>query len=277
MYDLQIVRKRRRRKIAALVALFCAIGVSSLVITSFLGRTTGTFTVAVKNSSVKLALSKTEDFAEATSYLRIDKLLPLRESSYVDLPPDDELDNEEVPYDYGTVYDAKNNPDSLTFIKYTFYIRNMGTSIAKYNLAINLSDREKAIDGTGRTLDDTLRVMVYENDPSVENSHKRDVYAKEAASFNYNKAGDKVRNEFISTYPSGSNQEDDSHELAKLFEPGTTIVNYPVGNFKKGDIKRYTLVIWLEGEDPQSNGVDEEPEGASLKLGVDIDAHENQQ
>ena len=276
MYDLSIVKKRRRRKIAALVALFSAIGVSTLVVTSFLGRTTGTFTVAVKNSSVKLALSKTEDFAEATSYLRIDKLLPLRESSYVDLPPDDELDNEEVPYDYGTVYDAKNNPDSLTFIKYTFYIRNMGTSIAKYNLAINLSDREKAIDGTGRTLDDTLRVMVYENDPSVENSHKRDVYAKEAASFNYNKAGDKVRNEFISTYPSGSNQEDDSHELAKLFEPGTTIVNYPVGNFKKGDIKRYTLVIWLEGEDPQSNGVDEEPEGASLKLGVDIDAHENQ-
>ena len=40
-------------------------------------------------------------------------------------------------------------------------------------------------------------------------------------------------------------------------------------------MRRYTVVIWLEGEDPQSKPDTEYPEGATLKLGVDITAHEN--
>jgi len=274
MYDLQHVKKRRRRKIAAVVALFSAIGVSSLVITSFLGRTTGTFTVAVKNSSVSLSLSKTDDFKDAKSYLRIEKLLPLRETTFDNLPADDELDNQDNDYTYGTVYDNDQNPDSLRFIKYTFYVRNMGTTPATYNLSINLGDREKAKDGSSRTLDDTLRVMVYENNGLDKTSHDKKIYAKEAASNNFDTDGNKVRNEFISTYPSGYNQEDDEHKFAELFLPGTSIIKYTQGNFQKGDMKRYTLVVWLEGFDPESDAKDEEPIGASLKLGVDIDAHE---
>ena len=74
MYDLQYVRKRRRRRIAAFVALFASIGVTSLVITSFLGRRVGSFTVSLQNSSVQLALSEKESYENPTSYLRIDKI-----------------------------------------------------------------------------------------------------------------------------------------------------------------------------------------------------------
>ena len=38
---------------------------------------------------------------------------------------------------------------------------------------------------------------------------------------------------------------------------------------------RYTIVFWLEGADPQSDPNESYPEGATLKLGVDISAHEN--
>ena len=276
MYDLQYVRKRRRRKIAAVVAFFSAIGVASLVTVSFLGRTTGTFTVAVTNSAVRLGLSKTNDFSKSTAVLHIDKLLPLRETSYVNLPSDDILDAEEQEeFKANVIYDEQGNPDSLQYIKYTFFISNLSNTIASYNLNINLGDRNKSNDGTERTLDDTLRVMVYQNDGD-SNNHDRLIFAKEAAKNNVTIDNKDTRREFISSYPSGSNQEDADHKLVDYsFAPGQTIYTYKVNNFKKGDVKRYTLIIWLEGEDPQSNGDDEIPEGASLKLGVDINAYEN--
>ena len=74
MYDLLFVRRRRRRKIAAVVSVISAMGVGSLAIISFLGRTVGTFTVSVQNSTVRLALSEKQDFKNSTSYLRIDEL-----------------------------------------------------------------------------------------------------------------------------------------------------------------------------------------------------------
>lgn len=275
MYDLQYVRKRRRRKIAALVSAFTSIGVAALIIVSYLGRTVGTFTVAVTNSAVKLALSKKADLSDATSHLRVDKLYPLRETSFENLPNASELDNEAVDYDYGFNYDEDGKPDSMYFVKYTFYVTNLSSTIARYNLSIKLTDRKKSEDGTNRALDDTLRVMVYENDPSVPDSHNYTVFAEAAAEYNYDSEGNKTRKEFISSYPEDSNKEDDTHKLAETFLVGETIVKYTVNNFKKGDVKRYTLVLWLEGEDPQSDNSKEIPEGASLKLGVDIAAYEN--
>ena len=38
---------------------------------------------------------------------------------------------------------------------------------------------------------------------------------------------------------------------------------------------RYTMVVWLEGADPQSVPSEDYPEGATLKLSVDISAYEN--
>ena len=74
MYDLEYVKKRKRRRLAALVSLFSSIGVASLVVVSFLGRTVGTFTVSIQNSTVKLALCEKSNFEEPTSYLRIDNI-----------------------------------------------------------------------------------------------------------------------------------------------------------------------------------------------------------
>ena len=84
MYDLQYVKKRRRKKIAALVSLFTGIGITSLVIVSFLGRTTGTFSVSIRNSSVRLSLSQKEVCGDKdlTSYLLCDQILKFREFTF---------------------------------------------------------------------------------------------------------------------------------------------------------------------------------------------------
>ena len=275
MYDKLFVKKLRRRKIAALVSLISGIGVTSLVIVSMLGRFTGTFTVSLANSSVTLSLSEKESFENPTSYLRIEKLDLFEEYTYESLPLSI-LDDEETPYNYGT-YQNKQGDTVMRYMKYTFYVGNTGGKTAAYDLKINLLDRNKSTDGSERTLDDTLRVMVYENDVSDDYTtvwHGVEVYAKEAAEYNLDKDGNRTRREFVSKYPY-ENKEDEEHKLAQSFVSGSEVVTYTRGGFLQGQKRRYTIVSWLEGEDPQSEFVKDAPVGASIKLGVEITAYEN--
>ena len=280
MYDLQYVKKRRRRKIAAFVSLFAGIGITSLVIVSFLGRTVGTFSVSISNSSVKLSLSDKLDFKEPTSYLRCDQLLKFREYSFTRFGGLDGvswLDDENVTYDDEKAYtydEITGKPDALYYFKYTFYVRNMGSSIAQYSMSVNISDNRKSNDETGRTLDDTLRVMVFENDAKSD-KHEYKVFAKDSHVPNYDIDGNPARREFVILPPEynkqGGNYETTEYPLAKKFSDA----KYVVKDFAKGDIRRYTIVIWLEGDDPDADPTDEPPEGATVKLGVDIAAYEN--
>lgn len=283
MYDLLYVRKRRRRKIAALVSSFSAIGVTALVIIAFLGRTVGTFTVSVANSTVKLALSEKQEYKNSTtSYLRIDEL----PSTYFEYSYDwfdnlDLVDSEKNDYYYGA-YRESGQVVGMYYLKYTFYVINVGTKLAQYTMNINLDECTQSEDNTSRTLDETLRVMVFENDPlAEEENHDYEVYAKDIVDSRYktyDKDGNQTFREFISNYPYAKNDgglyEDDAHPLAKSFiRTGKTIIKKNVTNFRKGDMRRYTLVYWLEGSDPQANidGQDA-PQGAKIKLSVDINA-----
>ena len=278
MYDQLLVKKRRRRRIAALTSVITGIGISALVLVSFLGRFTGTFTVKLANSSVKLSLSDKESFENPTSYLAIEKLDLFEETTYTALPKQEILDNEETPYNEGSYTNDKGEA-VMRYLKYTFYVMNMGGKTAKYDLKVTLVDRNKSTDGTERTLDDTLRIMIYENDvvedTSGEKYHTTGIFAKEAAEYNIDKDGNRTRREFVSSYPY-LNEEDDDHPLATSFENSSVVTTYTRGGFLQGQNRRYTLVVWLEGEDPQSEYLKEAPVGASIKLGVEITAYENE-
>ena len=278
MYDQLFVKKRKRRRLAALVSLISGIGISSLVLVSFLGRFTGSFTVKLSNSSVKLSLSDKESFENPTSYLALDKLDLFEETTYSALPKQEILDNEGTPYNEGS-YQNEKGEAVMRYLKYTFYVMNMGGKTAKYDLKVTLVDRNKSTDGTERTLDDTLRVMVYENDvvedTTGEKYHTTGIYAKESAEYNVDKDGNRTRREFVSTYPY-LNEEDDEHPLATSFESSSVVATYTRGGFLQGQNRRYTLVVWLEGEDPQSEYLEEAPVGASIKIGVEITAYENE-
>ena len=287
MYDLQFVRKRRRRRIAALVSVISAIGVASLVTISFLGRTVGTFTVTLQNSSVRLALSEQEAFTNQTSYLRIGDL----PSTYYEFSYDwftgfDQLDNESNSYLYGSIKDAEGTVKGLQFLKYTFYVKNVGNTPASYTLSVNLDDATQADDGSGRTLDQTLRIMVFENDPTIPDSHEFEVYAKDVVDTRYQVRdieNNPTNREFIWHVPAPISEdgvlvlkETKDYPLAKSFLeiPGSPAkVKKQVKGFDKGDMMRYTLVYWLEGEDPQATYSDKnEPKGAKIKLSVTINA-----
>lgn len=293
MYDNLLVRKRRRRRIAAFVALFSSIGITSLVIISFLGRSVGTFTISLNNSQVNLALIDKKDSTNYSTYLRITESGKYIENTYKDVLGKgvDYLDNEDTPYNVGEYeyqYEDKNTGELITakgleFFKYTFYVKNVGTKAASYKMKINVDDRTRADDFSGRSLDDTLRIVVFENDPDTD-KHDYKIYAKKAKENNRTIGGKVVDCEFIANPDYDARQETEEYRLVdKSFNGGSeysdkgTIIEYNVDNFIRNDIKRYTIVFWLEGYDPQSKPEDEHPEGATLKLGVDIFAYEKAQ
>ncbi len=274
MYDLQFIKKRRRRRAAAFISLFSGIGIASFVTISFFTGRVGSFSVSLSNESVKLALSEKASFESSSSYLRLDEVLPFQEYHYRDLPTVDVLDNEITSYNDARAVglDEKGNKDCMYYVKYTFYVRNTGNMTAHYQLSLKLSDRNKSRDGTERSLEDTLRVMFFENDASSD-KHDYKIYAKEAAGNNHLRDGSITNQEFVG-YNSIGGQEDDNHPLAETFTSADVVCTRDVPNFRNGDVKRYTIVFWLEGEDPQSNTSDEAPADAKLKLGVEIRAYE---
>ena len=62
---------------------------------------------------------------------------------------------------------------------------------------------------------------------------------------------------------------------AEQFESPNVVTTLVVSNFKPDEVRRYTIVNWLEGYDPQSNNYSAPPKGARIKLGVEINAYEN--
>ena len=293
MYDYLLVKRRRRRKIAAFVALFSSLGITSLVIISFLGRSVGTFTVSLNNSQVNLALTEGKDSTNYSTYLRVNESGKYVENTYKHILGKGAgyLDNEDTPYnagEYDYTYLDKTSGEyktakGLEYFKYTFYVKNIGNKAASYTMNINVDDRTRADDFSGRSLDDTLRIIVFENDPETD-KHDYRIYAKAAKENNRTIDGKVVDREFIANPDRDTRQETEEYRLVDGSFGGTneykndgTIITYEVDNFLRNDIRRYTIVLWLEGYDPQSRPEEEYPEGATLKLGVDIAAYEKAQ
>lgn len=278
MYELGYVKKRKRKVLAAVASLIGGTGVGALVIVAFLGRFVGTFTVTVDNGEVKLALSETSAFEEPASMLRVNELRPYTETTLTALPSASDLDNEETPYTLGAIYDDQDNWIKVEYFKYTYFVKNVGNKSARYEMTVHIVDETPADDG--RTLYDTVRVMVYSNSGDEPNVHERRIFAApKLEEYNYNANGDRTKQEFVAE-PTADKTEDAAHPLAEPFED-RVIARYTVDGFGINEMMRYTIVTWLEGNDPEAETVDSQgkkkdpPIGASLKLGVEINAYES--
>ena len=98
------------------------------------------------------------------------------------------------------------------YIAYTFYIENLGDTITDYW-------SELIIDDVIKNLDEAVRIRVYKNGVPI-------TYAKVSSNGNPEKE----------TVP---------------FETDELITHEHVENFSPGDKNKYTIILWLEGSDPE--------------------------
>ena len=277
MVDLQYVKRRKRKRIAELVAAVGSVITAVFVIVAFLGVQAGTFTVAMKSSNVKLSLSTTPDFEEPTSHLRVTDVQKMDTYCY------QEFKNELGKLDFSSIdtpdttyldfaYRKKDGTvSSVPFFKYTFFVRNEGETEAQFTMNLNILENIPDPE-TKRTLDGLLRVLVFED------GVMSDVFAKRSTDgTHYDPTKDPTDPDYYTDreYIDGNPESDIYEGLATRFINNTLIVTLERNNFGLTDVSRYTVLYWLEGHD-YPEGYFDQPKDAKLKLGVEINAYENQ-
>lgn len=110
------------------------------------------------------------------------------------------------------ILDQEGEHSKDNYIAYTFFLKNNGEDIVNYI-------REIKINSVIKDVDEAVRVAVYLN-------REKSLYAKKA------KSGSPEPGTIAFT---------SSHQV--LYETRS--------NMKPGDVDRYTIIIWLEGEDPE--------------------------
>lgn len=142
----------------------------------------------------------------------------------------DTMDNISIdwlPKDIDTEAEGGHNGDN--YIAYTFYIENEGEDTINYWYSI-------LIDDVILNVDEAIRVMVYLNGEET-------VYAK----------------------LNGFTEEPELD--TKAFYSKDTVMLESRQNFSPGDVDRFTIVIWIEGDDPDCTNA---LLGGELKMHMDI-------
>lgn len=124
-----------------------------------------------------------------------------------------------LPKDIDTQAEGSHNGEN--YIAYTFYLQNMGQHTINYWYEI-------PIESVSRNADNAIRIMVSLNG-------ERTIYAKTA------KNGE----------PEPAYYHVEDPELTTPFFSQTMVCVEERKDFNPGDIDRFTLVIWMEGDDPE--------------------------
>lgn len=252
MVDLSYIRKRKAKRIVAIVGGIAGACVVAIAAVALLGQRAAPLTVKLSNSGASLALYKSDYDNERKSFLLAKDAKPYSEFT----EPALSLHESELDIDDSKSLETSDN-SSFQFFQYTFYITNTGDKAADYHLSLNISyPNTSSFD-----LADVLRVRFYDNDGNDKTTHNYRTFAKHSSTFNTETG--KYDPERIA----GSGTE-----YAEVFESSSVALSKEVTNFVPGAVTRYSFVLWLEGEDPDSKG--EAPVDSSIALGVNISAHE---
>ncbi len=176
----------------------------------------GDFTVTMDKDAYNMGiiLSETKDFKNSSRFLTGEKCVDMLDTTLEWLPDDlDDIDG------------SHNNSNGQSFLAYTFYVKNGGNVDVEYTAEIN-------IEAVSLGVDEAMRVMVFHNgEPTIYAKPQKGTTDK--LELNLNDRGES------------------EYSVDKNFVTNTKVMENKVDLFKAGDIDKYTVVIWLEGWDPE--------------------------
>ncbi len=136
----------------------------------------------------------------------------------------DNITEEWLPEDVDSAnHSGSHNGDAdkdgeIDYIAYTFYLKNTGKEDAKYNATIDVLSADLGAD-------EAIRVKVYRNGEAITYG-KKPVKGTE-------------RNQYA------------KFGIDKFFAKENKVMDRNVSDFKSGAVDKYTVVLWLEGWDPE--------------------------
>lgn len=222
----------RRENTVRLIVIITGILTLIFAIITFYGWQTGSFTIMVnKPNRLGLQLSETIDFKNPTSRLFSEPLIDVTNITQTDLEVEKAISTD------GRYKDPN-------YIAYTFYIRNAGREMFNLEYKMFVYDSYKHVD-------DAVRVMIIEND--LEETEIRQVYRKPGER-NYSEKVPKPDENALELLLSATD-----------FLEGTLVDRKVITKFQPEQIRKITLLIWIEGWDS-----DDRMLGGAIKFRMDF-------
>ncbi len=181
----------------------------------------GSFTISVKdygNRKYALTLCENDNFKKISSRLNA--------------TPAKNIDNIAASILPSDLNDVNGSHNGENYIAYTFYVKNTGEEVCSYKYTLMISRATLGIDAAAR-------VRLYFN---------ADYYKAVADAYTYK--SDYVDFAKPKTGGNGEPEIDPVNRKMTNFLSGDVITEAVVNDFQPGDISKITVVIWLEGNDP---------------------------
>lgn len=215
-----------------------ALLLGALFLMSAISQMRGHFTINLSDRMFRegFSLSETQDFENITTHLFAEPA--------VDVPC---MSIRQIPADIDQGDGQKNS----TFFAYTFYIRNDGVSAANYDWQIQINSESKS-------LSQATWVMVFEEDEMTvfaeqgEDGSPQALPAMDDNSRGYPEMEIFQKLKDPDQYKLIRIQSDQRYYrvIPKNFVSQDVVTTGKKEGMMPGDVHKYTVVIWLEGDDP---------------------------
>lgn len=230
----QVGKRRQVMRLLLIILLFLLLLMSIVFAGATFLNKAGRFTINLDPDAFNkygISISSTEDFAEPTVMLQGTAL-----ENMWNITQDWILNSPTGNYDItngvksGKYYDpayptynsfadidkVEGDHNGKDYIAYTFWIKNSGSTEAGYFGSLD-------IDSVAKGADEAIRVMVFRNGVPT-------VYGKS---------------------PKNPDAAYATFGIDEFFAARTVVTDFSRADFKPGDKDRYTIIIWLEGWDPE--------------------------
>lgn len=239
------------KRISKYVMIFCLIFLVILAGFTLYGDKVGNFVVILKEDKVKFSACLTKDFEnDLTSRFEVPGIEYLSETTFHDLP-------DTLPQSVGFKNDQKRK-----YMAFSFYLLNLTDRAINYDMSIEIVDELAGTKDRSYKPSDALRILILEEGAIGETLEgdgdlKSDgtVYAREESS---QEGIDELQ---AANYPP---------DVVAYFADDDRIVNEKEIPFALGEIKKYTVVLWLEGFDISCK---QELVGGRLKMRMTFEAY----
>lgn len=264
------VAKRKRRLAAKLVAMITSITLVTFVIIAYLGSTVGRYTISLEQDRIQMTMSQDNGFSRPTTLLRATNLTKAYPISVDSLPSHEVLDAGEGSHN-GVRLDEYGKFVSDIYFAYTFYVKNLSDLPVDYGVHLKLKTSASTVTDAVPVAD-YVRIRFYENRVNEGNqTHNYSTYAKRTNLVVYDENEQPEYRECISiTNPDKTCSAGFVENIGRAseFYSLDSIAKYTHYGLPSQEVVRYTIVIWLEGNDPDCFGVT--PQGASMEFSMNI-------
>ena len=214
-------RFRTYKRVLLPIIAACTILMVMVYLASVLFSKNGSFTITIKDfgdRKYSLALSETDSFRSYSSRLSATAVKNVTN-----------IDGNTLPSNLNDTNGSHNGDD---YLAYTFYVKNTGEETCSYKYSLVITRATVGIDAAAR-------VRIY---------YTSDYYKSETGEYNY--GGDYIDYAKPKTGGNGKPEVDPVNREMTNFVSDDTVAEGTIGNFAVGDISKITVVIWLEGNDP---------------------------